>query len=80
MKDLTKIHYLKKGTRKNIPFDGDFRILFINGIGSSIRQKIGWYDENLSKWYLKDGQTEVHPFGWAYLIKWIPENNLQVKD
>lgn len=75
MKDLTKIHYLKKGTRKNIPFDGDFRILFIPGLGTSMTSAKGWYDENFKRWYLTDDVTEVHPLGWAYLIKWIPESN-----
>lgn len=71
MKDLNRIYYLDKNSKRNIPFDTNFRILHVRGFGSSICQKIGSYEFN--KWLLKNTQEQVHPLGWSYLIKWVAE-------
>jgi len=73
MKKLNKIYYLDRDSTQNIPFDSDFRILHLKGIGRSMRQKIGWYDLQFKRWYLKDKITVVHPLGWSHLIKWVDE-------
>ena len=75
MEDLNKIYYLDKNpdSKRNIPFDGNFRLLFVKGFGQSITEKIGWWDEYLQGWYLCDEITQVHPVGWAYYKKWVEE-------
>jgi len=71
--DLDKIYYLDKDpeSKRNIPFDTNFRILHVKGYGTSVCQKFGSYEFN--KWLLKDTQEEVHPLGWSYYKKWVAE-------
>ena len=73
MKDLTKIYYLDRNpeSKRNIPFDTNFYLLHIKGVGTSVNQEIGYYDHN--KWLLKGSLREVHPFGYCELPKWNPE-------
>ena len=71
MKDLNKIYYLDKNSKRNIPFDTNFYILHVKGVGTSVSQEIGFYDHN--KWLVKGTLQQVHPFGYSHLIKWNPE-------
>ena len=73
MKDSNKIYYLDRNTdsKRNIPFDTEFWILHVKGVGTSICQKIGSYESN--KWVVKDTQQIVRPYGISPLVKWTPE-------
>ena len=77
MKDSNKIYYLDRNTdsKRNIPFDNNFKTLHIKGLGSSVDHAIGSYEHN-DKWVEKGTQRILKPYAWSYLPKFTNEQGI----